>query len=83
MFFQGQRVKVKNDFYDMRFRGDPGINDDMIRMAGKEFIIADSWGSGYYKLVGDSGSWTWAEQWLEEVDTVRINISEDDLLSVM
>ena len=78
-FKVGQKVKVKENFYKIEAKYDPGVVDEMLEYAGREDKISriiDP--DGLYKL--ESDIWSWAEEWLEEPDK---EIKDSDVISVL
>jgi hypothetical protein len=85
MFNVGDRVKIKRDLIHKRFPGDPGLNDDMLTMQGKECTIHDVWqhdGNNYYYL--SDTDWTWVEDWLELAfeDAKIEEVEENDFMEL-
>lgn len=87
MFEVGQRVRIKDNFYEIKFPTEngvyrtPGYNSFMKKYAGKEAVISrrDRDVFTWYYLT-DAGGWIYDERWLEPVE--EITIEEDSVLGV-
>ena len=85
MFNVGDRVKIQRNLAHKRFSGDPGLNNDMLAMQGKEYSIREvvkGVDHNYYHLV-DAG-WTWVEEWLELAfeDAKLEEVEENDFMEL-
>jgi hypothetical protein len=85
MFKAGDLVRVKDNIMNIRFGGDPCLNDDMLYMQGKEYTIREAWqndGHNYYYL--SYADWTWIEEWLELAfeDAKLEEVEENDFMEL-
>lgn len=86
----GDRVRVKENAYEIE-TGYIFFANDMKKFCGKEFVI-NAVGDNFYKLEGaycpscpslnNDGYWIWAEDWVEYVDSVKVTITNDELLNI-
>ena len=80
MFQVGDTVIVKENFNEIRWRGDPGIVDEMLDCRGEEFKIERIIDKQLYKI--ENIRWTWHEKWLEPAINVK-EIDESEILSIL
>ena len=81
-FKVGDTVVIKSGIEQLRRPGDPGLNDDMIAMAGQRYIVEtarlDSWSKlEYYHL--ENSHWTWIGDWLDVNPEFYENTEFDDI----
>lgn len=86
----GDRVRIKDNAYEIK---DDNVcfADEMKIFCGQEHKIK-AVGRYYYKLedvtwqgypyINNDGHWIWAEDWVEYVDSVKVTITDDELLGV-
>ena len=80
-FQVGDIVRIVKDLNKRKHS--PGINSDMLKQVGKEFVISEVPGihTDYYHLK-DNG-WSWTEDWLEQAYPEPEDINESELLSML
>ena len=82
-FEVGDKVRIREDFDKIRFKLDPGIDKAMLALKGLEDEIRwVSPNNGVYTL--KTNTWAWAEEWLEEVDTLSVEeIDDSEIISML
>ena len=81
-FQVGDKVRVVMDL-NRRYHS-PGINDVMLALKGREFVVrkVPGYSGAYYKLENDDGNWSWTDDWLEPVYPEPEDINESEFLSM-
>ena len=87
MFDINDHVKIKDNFFDYRFDDDPGLDEEMKRYAGKEFVVERIYQSNErYKVTWydlEDNVFTWDERWLEPVIATTFNpVTENEIMSL-
>ncbi len=79
-FQVGDPVRIVKDLSKRKHA--PGVNSDMLKQTGKEFVISGVPGrfTAYYHL--KDNSWSWTEDWLEQVYPEPEDINESEFLSM-
>ena len=82
-FSEGDHVYIANEFYNNRRPGDPGINDIMRKMEGKEFIVRTGYSAGTFEVYRlYDNEWSWDGDWLESADEEVADVQEEDILNM-
>lgn len=89
-FKDGDRVRIKDNFSELRFKGDPGITKQMLKLAGEELVVKSCIlkdGHIRYLFTSDTSYeaayWTWAEEWLELVERNKIiDLNEIEIMNM-
>lgn len=84
-YSSGERVRVTENFDELRYKDDPGIDDDMLDYEGQILTISRIENirgeTEYYRVY--ENSWLWDERWLEpEFTTPLFDLKEDELMNV-
>lgn len=86
LFSVGDKIRVRPEFWETRYYGDPGLNSTMCDMAGMEYTIETVMKSGNnkwrYRLKEDVDGWVWAECWLESAEEFK-DISDVNVMFIL
>lgn len=80
----GERVRVTENFDELRYMDDPGVDDDMFDYKGVVLTISginESYRCQYYTV--SENTWLWDERWLEpEFIAPIFDLEENELMNV-
>lgn len=82
MEFQvGDRVRIRENFFEYDPSDGPGVADSMTTMVGEEDVVSDTCGDSVYLF---NHRYTWLSEWLEPVyevaDVGNIELNLDSVL---
>jgi len=82
IFKEGNHVRVKEGFQEIRYKGDPGVVSEMLPCIGQEFTIKQMLSAKSCLL--ENNYWTWSTEWLELIEDQckEIQVNELEIMNM-